>query len=203
MGITILWGGKEDIIEVPRRGISAPHTELLAVERGLREALKRGARKVLVRSDSKWAMEILNWEKAARKPHIVKVLNEIWVLEEKFEECTYAWIPREQNRQSDRASKSARKQAQEREAARRARKAVLVAEAVKNATNLKVVYKNGRWLAWEGSSPTFEVKLENMECGCYWYTKRWYAANLAGRRKNMPPCKHMAAVAQATGFTFV
>src|SRR5437867_1139446 len=150
LGITVSWGGKEQIIEVPRRGISAPHTELMAVERGLREALKRGAPKVLVRSDSKWCMEILNWEKYASKPHILKILNPIWVLEEQFEECTYEWIPREQNRQSDLASKKARRKAQEREAARRAGKAALVAKAMARAASVKVGQRGARWFAWEG-----------------------------------------------------
>jgi ribonuclease HI len=202
LGITISWRGKEAVIGVPRRGISAPHTELMAVERGLREALKRGATKVLVRSDSKWSMEVLNWVTYASKPHILKILNPIWALEEQFAECTYEWIPREQNRQSDLASKKARRMAQEREAARRAEKAALVAKALVRAANVQVGQKGGRWFVWEGGGIVLEVDLPNMTCGCYWYTERWANVNLAGRRKNMIPCKHMAAVAQATGVTF-
>jgi hypothetical protein len=176
---------------------------MLAVERGLREARHLGATKVLVRSDAQWVTDILNWKKSTEKAHILEILNRIWELQEEFEECGYEWIPREQNRQSDRASKSARKKAEQREDARIARKAALVAKANANAANVKVLLKNGRWLAWEGSSPAFEVNLANMTCECYWFTKKWFIVNLAGRKKNMPPCKHMAAVAQATGFTFV
>jgi ribonuclease HI len=203
LGITISWRGREAVIEVPRRGISAPQTELMAIERGLREAFKRGATRVRVRSDSKWSIEILNWEKRTTKPHILKILNPIWTLEDQFIECAYEWIPREQNRRSDLASKKARRKAQGREVARRAGKATLVAKALARAANVRVGQRGGRWFAWEGGGMGFEVDLPNMTCGCYWYTERWANVNLGGRRKNMIPCKHMAAVALATGVTFV
>jgi hypothetical protein len=148
-------------------------------------------------------MEVLNWEIYASKPHILKILNPIWALEEQFAECTYECIPREQNRQSDRASKKARRKAQEREAARRAGRAALVAKALARAAIVNVGQRGSRWFAWEGTGLVFEVDLPNMTCECYWYTKRWANVNLAGRKKNMIPCKHLAAVAFATGVTFV
>jgi ribonuclease HI len=204
LGITMSWGRKQYLPkEVPRRGKTPPHAELLAVERGLREALNLGVSKVLIRSDSQWAMDVLNWKKVAQKSHILAILSRIWELEARFDECSYEWIPREQNRQSDKASKTARKKAEEREARRRAAKALLVQRAMARAANVLTAQEGGRWLAKDGSSPWFEVDLENMTCGCYWYTERWSRVNLAGRKKNMSPCKHMAAVAQVTGFTFV
>ena len=70
------------------------------------------------------------------------------------------------------------------------------------AASVKVGQRGTQWFAREGIGMVFEVDLPNMTCGCYWYSERWANVNLAGRRKNMTPCKHVAAVALATGVTF-
>lgn len=204
MGVTVVLRGKErKPKEVPRRGKTAPQTEFLAIEHGLRLARDLGAPRVLVRSDSQFAMDVLNWRKFASKPHITKVLDRISGLEEQFQECAYEWIPREDNFTSDQASKHARKVAEEREAARIERKAEAVTEALARAGAVQVKQMNGRCYARDPPEPWFPVDVENMTCGCYAYTKRWCNVPLAGRKKSMTPCKHMAKVAQAQGYSFV
>ena len=204
LGVTITWRGKQYTPKkVPRRAVGPVHAELLAVERGLREARRLGSSRVLVRSDSKWAVDFSNLDKFAEKPHIRKALDGVWEAAQEFEECVIEWIPREENRSSDQVSKIARKEAERREAERLERKRAGIAEAMGRAQSVEVKRDNGHWFARDASrGQWFEVNLDNMVCGCYWYSRRWSRVPLAGRKKNMVPCKHMAAVAQATNFQF-
>ncbi|SRR6266566_1677131 len=204
LGVTIAWRGKTYTSKkVPRRAIGPVQAELFAIERGLREARKLGASKVLARSDSKWGVDFSNLDKLAEKSHIRKALDGVWGAAEEFDEYAFEWIPREQNRLSDAASKVARKDAERREAERMEKKLQGIKAAMNRAQLVEVKQKDGRWMARDKSGgPWFQVDLDNMSCGCYHFTRNWSNAPLGARRKNMIPCKHMAAVGIATGVTF-
>lgn len=204
LGVTITWRGKTYTSkEIPRRAIGPVQAELFAIERGLREARKLGASRVLVRSDSKYAVDFSNLEKFAERPHIRKALDGVWGATGEFDECEIEWIPREENRSSDQASKSARKAAEKRELERQEKRLDRINAAMDRAKSIEVRYESGRWAAREKSGgPWFQVDLDDMSCECYHYTEKWSDKSLAARRKHMIPCKHMAAVGQDMNFQF-
>ncbi len=76
--------------------------EYRAALEGLRKAKELGARKVLLRSDSRLLIEQLAGRFRVKNPTLVRLHGEVRTVERQLQGVTYEHIPRELNRDADR-----------------------------------------------------------------------------------------------------
>jgi ribonuclease HI len=76
--------------------------EYRAVVAGLQAAADRGARSVLVRSDSRLLVEQLSGRFRVKSPRLIRLHEEARTLMKQFEEVGFEHVPREMNRDADR-----------------------------------------------------------------------------------------------------
>jgi len=82
----------------------AEYNGLLA---GLRAAAELGARRVDVRMDSKLVVEQMSGRWQVKNPGMRELAREAAALRAAFDEITFTWIPREQNKRADRLANEA------------------------------------------------------------------------------------------------
>jgi len=82
----------------------AEYNGLLA---GLRAAAELGARRVYVRMDSKLVVEQMSGRWQVKNPGMRELAREAAALRAAFDEITFTWIPREQNKRADRLANEA------------------------------------------------------------------------------------------------
>ena len=76
--------------------------EYRAVLAGLEAAVERGARTVLVRSDSRLLVEQLSGRFRVKNPTLVRLHEEARALMKRFDQVAFEHVPREMNRVADR-----------------------------------------------------------------------------------------------------
>jgi ribonuclease HI len=76
--------------------------EYRAVLAGLQAAAERGARSVLVRSDSRLLVEQLSGRFRVKHPRLIKLHEEARGLMKRFEDVAFEHVPREENKEADR-----------------------------------------------------------------------------------------------------
>ena len=76
--------------------------EYRAVLAGLEAAARRGARSVLVRSDSRLLVEQLSGRFRVKSPTLVRLHEEARALVKRFDDVAFEHVPREMNRAADR-----------------------------------------------------------------------------------------------------
>jgi ribonuclease HI len=76
--------------------------EYEAAIEGLRQAVRAGARRVLLRADSRLLIEQLAGRFRVKNPTLIRLHTEARSLARRFEEVRYEHIPRERNREADR-----------------------------------------------------------------------------------------------------
>jgi ribonuclease HI len=93
------------VVATLARGIG-PATNNVAEYRacleGLRLAAERGARWVLVRSDSRLLVEQLSGRFRVKKPTLIRLHEDVRRLARGFDEVTFEHVPREENADADR-----------------------------------------------------------------------------------------------------
>jgi ribonuclease HI len=101
----VLTDGRGRTLEEIAEGIG-PATnnvaEYRAVLAGLEAAAERGARSVLVRSDSRLLVEQLSGRFRVKNPRLVRLHEEARGLMKRFRDVAFEHVPREMNRDADR-----------------------------------------------------------------------------------------------------
>jgi len=81
--------------------------EYTAVIRALESALELGARRVQVQMDSQLVVRQLNGSYRVKHPDMLPLYRRVLELIQRFEEVTFAHVPREQNTEADRLANAA------------------------------------------------------------------------------------------------
>ncbi|HEX9890583.1 MAG TPA: ribonuclease HI family protein [Actinomycetota bacterium] len=103
IGVVILSEDGEVVAEIARGiGVATNNVaEYTAAIEGLREAAERGARTVLLRSDSRLLIEQLAGRFRVKKPTLQRLHQEARALIARFEQVDLAHVPRELNAHAD------------------------------------------------------------------------------------------------------
>jgi ribonuclease HI len=101
----VLTDGSGRTLETLAQGIGIATNnvaEYRACLEGLRMAAERGARAVLVRSDSRLLVEQLSGRFRVKNPTLGRLHGEVRRLARRFQEAAYQHVPREENADADR-----------------------------------------------------------------------------------------------------
>ncbi|MBI5392610.1 ribonuclease HI family protein [Candidatus Woesearchaeota archaeon] len=71
--------------------------ELTAINIALEKAIFYDEKLIEIKSDSEWAIKILNHQYKCKQPHLLRILKLIREKEPYFSSLKYFWIPREEN----------------------------------------------------------------------------------------------------------
>ncbi|MEE9237910.1 MAG: reverse transcriptase-like protein [Thermoplasmata archaeon] len=173
-----------------RRDIGPNVAELRAIIYGLKEAQKRGVRRVHIVTDSLVAANLIVGFSHPRLPHMKGIMTEVQGLISNFEEVALTRTPTKDIRSVDKAARAAADE----------RLALLNSQVLKTMEMAKsVTLQVAGDEYWADGK--FRVSVDPPSCECHeWYWK-WVKVPLVGKRLNRLPCQHLVKALLREGIT--
>lgn len=111
IGIVLIGKGCKDFFKKYIGIRTNNEAEYIALIEGLKLAMRKGAKRLRVYSDSELLVKQLKGEYAVRAHNLEELFKEVKELEKNFLEVDYVSIPRERNRVADKLANEAAKSA--------------------------------------------------------------------------------------------
>lgn len=200
ISVLIMRGDKEyKPHEITRKAKSPIHSELLSVLEGLREVAKKAGdeKKIIIHNDNPYTIKFCNGEWTPEKPHMVKVMDQIWSIEETVGDVYYSHVTHKHVRRVDRRARRAREKREGRTEEIVKSRIMEIDDRIARCEDIEVFEVEGRFFArsQSDSNRSYEVSLDPPSCECGDWTKKWKGVPKEGQFKYRPPCKHICALA--------
>ena len=177
-----------------RHGHTLVSSELAAVGAGLREALRKGYRRLRVQVPGSLGARLLSGETGPRYRRAASAARRLAPLIQQFESVRFEPVaaePSELRRAAEDALDAGLRDVADREEERLRR----LEETIVRARTVRLEREASGWIA----NGRYHVRLDPMHCDCPAWSARWARVSLAAKRAQRLPCKHLAALAIQEG----
>lgn len=181
-----------------RRNAKGPTVaEMGAIVEGMNQAVKVGARQLVIHTDSRWSAHVLVglWE--AKQPHTVRVADLAMGLVEGFDTVAVVHTRTSNLRRVDRAARRAAEETRSKVREKEAAKRLEIERIMSEAESVRLRRQEDHWEAYG----RFRVTVTPPSCTCGSWARKWRGVPLAGKRARRLPCKHIVAAAVKEGIT--
>ncbi len=169
--------------------------EMKAIVDGLRDALRKGIRSVMVKTDSRWSAHVLAGLWNAKRPHTVAIAEKALDLAKGFEVLVVCHTRTSNLALVDRAARRAAERKRKEVRAKLASRLEQIDAVMKRADAVFLEMNGPHWRA----NGRFDVTTDPPSCTCPGWSLRWMNVPLAGKRANRNPCVHIASAAIREG----
>jgi hypothetical protein len=182
--------------ETRRRGGTRISSELVAVRRGLLEAIREGCHALLVCVDDPRAVALIRGEHLPRFRRAGAAAARLrpWLKEFRTVRFSSEFVP---DPDLVHAVGEALDAGLHAAAAREEHRVFVMEQIVERAKAVQLERTEHGWIA----NGRYRVQLEPMRCECPAWTARWARAPIGARRAQRLPCKHLVALALHEGIT--
>jgi SWIM zinc finger len=179
-----------------RYGRTLIFSELAALRSGLGDALRLGCRRLRIRAPSPVIGELVRGVESPRYRRAALTARRMKPLVEQFEEVRFD-PPVPTDPDLHHAVGEALDSGLHRAAERDEHRVHVMERIVERAKDVRLEDRDGGWVA----NGRYRVELAPMHCECPAWTARWARVNVAGRRAQRLPCKHLVALALHEGIS--
>ena len=168
--------------------------ELVAVDGGLREAARRGATDVRIRTDDPALPGIVEGVGPKRFRRALRAAGRLAATRRRFRSVEFE-VGSAHDPELAHAVGEALDEGLHRVAEREEHRAHAIEQIRERARDVRLERRDSRWIA----NDRYAVSLDPFDCECPAWRRRWARVPLAGRRAERLPCKHLVALAARSG----
>ncbi len=182
--------------ETRRYGRTLVFSQFAALRRGFEEALRLGARRLLVRLPDRRVVSLLRGERMPRLRRAEAAAEGVAPFLRRFASVRFD-VEHPPDPDLTHAVGEALDVGLHAAAERAEHRVHVMEQIMERARSVVLERRNGGWVA----NGRYRVQLSPMRCECPAWTARWRNAPIAGRRALRLPCKHLVALAVQEGIT--